>query len=569
MELLSNHIGYERFGAKQAVLQTETFLELPAVQLVSAENGEVIKHLPILSCGSVDQWISRYFYSIDFSDFKQSGSYFLRCGECTSHSFLIAEGLLMHSSFSDVLHYFKSQRCTGIFDQHDKQASVFGSDKKADVHGGWYDASGDMSKYFSHLSYANYMNPQQIPMIVWNMFKGLDLLKDNPDFAAHSKIRLQEEAVFGADFLLRMFSEEGYFYLTVFDKWSKDPKQRDICAYEKQSGDKTDDYQAAFRQGAGMAIAALARAYLSPEGGEYDAQQYLNCAEKAYWHLKTFNCNYCDDAVENIIDEYCALTASVELYRSTKQDKYLQEARYWAAQLSRRQQSDANHCNYWSANADGSRPYFHGAEAGLPVIALCLYLEIETDRRQRELYLQVLINALNFELSISREVFNPFSYPRQYVKSVNGEKRSAFFIAHDNESGYWWQGENARLASLACMAYFAKPWVNDAEVITELERFAQGSLNWILGLNPFDMCMLDGAGFNNPDYLPELGFFNAKGGVCNGITGGFENENDIAFNPLPQGKDMLQNWRWGEQWIPHAGWYLLAVMAQYADRQEA
>ena len=51
------------------------------------------------------------------------------------------------------------------------------------------------------------------------------------------------------------------------------------------------------------------------------------------------------------------------------------------------------------------------------------------------------------------------------------------------------------------------------------------------------MCMFDGAGYNNPDYLPELGFFNAKGGVCNGITGGFDNELDIAFKP--KGKPMI------------------------------
>ncbi|GAL19448.1 glucosamine-link cellobiase [Vibrio maritimus] len=43
--------------------------------------------------------------------------------------------------------------------------------------------------------------------------------------------------------------------------------------------------------------------------------------------------------------------------------------------------------------------------------------------------------------------------------------------------------------------------------------------------------MLDGHGHNNPDYLPKLGFFNALGGVCNGITAGFEDEADIAFNP--------------------------------------
>ena len=38
------------------------------------------------------------------------------------------------------------------------------SGKRADLHGGWYDASGDVSKYLSHLSYANYMNPQQTPL---------------------------------------------------------------------------------------------------------------------------------------------------------------------------------------------------------------------------------------------------------------------------------------------------------------------------------------------------------------------------------------------------------------------
>ena len=113
-----------------------------------------------------------------------------------------------------------------------------------------------------------------------------------------------------------MLSEDGYFYMTVFDKWSKDIEQRDLCAYENQSGDKTEAYQAAFRQGAGIAIAALATAYRKPTGGEFSAEQYLVSAEKAYWHLVEFNPSYCDDGQENIIDEYCALIAAVELYKS-------------------------------------------------------------------------------------------------------------------------------------------------------------------------------------------------------------------------------------------------------------
>jgi hypothetical protein len=564
VKLLTNHIGYECVGPKQAVLQTETRLNISQVELVSALSFEVIKHLPILASGTVDQWSQGYFHSIDFSEFTTAGRYFLRLDETQSQTFEIGEGLLMTRCFSDLLHYFKGQRCAGIFDQHDQKAVVLGTDKTVDVHGGWYDASGDLSKYFSHLSFANYMNPQQIPMIVWNMFKGLDLLKDNDKFAKYSAVRLQEEAIFGADFLQRMLSEEGYFYMTVFDKWSKDPEQRDLCAYENQSGDKTESYQAAFRQGAGIAISSLAVAYRNPTGGEFSAAQYLASAEKAYWHLIEFNESYCDDNQSNIIDEYCALIAAVELYKSTIDDKYLQEARSWAAKLSLRQQSDNCQLNFWSANSDGSRPYFHGAEAGLPVIALTQYLEIETNSELQQSIKKTIIKALKFELAITSEVFNPFAYPRQYVKGVDEAKRSAFFIAHNNESGYWWQGENARLGSLAAMVNLVKPHIEDASLNKALVGFAQSSLNWIVGLNPYDMCMLDGAGFNNPDYLPELGFFNAKGGICNGITGGFDNELDIAFKPEGQADDMLQNWRWGEQWIPHGGWFLLAIIAQSA-----
>lgn len=566
MKLLTNHIGYESVGPKQAVLQTETALNISHIELVSATNFEVVKQLPILASGTVDQWSKGYFYTVDFSCFKTPGRYFLRLDNTQSHVFDIAEGLLMTHCFSDLLYYFKGQRCGGIYDQHDKQASVLESDKVVDVSGGWYDASGDLSKYFSHLSFANYMNPQQIPMIVWNMFKGLDLLKDNDKFAKYSALRLQEEAIFGADFLKRMLSSEGYFYMTVFDKWSKDPKQRDLCAYERQSGDKTSAYQAAFRQGAGIAIAALAAAYRNPTGGEFSADQYLTAAESAYWHLIEHNKSYCDNGEENIIDEYCALIAAVELYKSSAHEKYLQQARNWAEKLIKRQQSDDLQTHFWSANSDGSRPYFHGAEAGLPVIALTQYLAIEQDRALQSKTEQVITYALKFELAISAEVFNPFGYPRQYVKGVDEVKHSAFFISHNNETGYWWQGENARLGSLATMVHLVKPFIKDQPLNESLDIFAQSALNWIVGLNPYDMCMLDGMGFNNPDYLPELGFFNAKGGICNGITGGFDNERDIAFKPEGQADDMLQNWRWGEQWIPHGGWFMLAIMAQFSTR---
>ncbi|EJL6924184.1 glycoside hydrolase family 9 protein [Vibrio alginolyticus] len=563
MLLLTNHIGYERLGPKKAIIQTEQpHLSSYTAQLICATSEQTVATFAVEEQGKVANWHQGYFYLIDFSSFTTSGDYFLQVEDTRSSSFIVGEHILLDQTLSDVIHYFKSQRCGGLFDQQDRQLPVLNSNKKVDVHGGWYDASGDVSKYLSHLSYANYLNPQQTPMVVWNILKGVSLLEGSEDIAAFTRTRLIEEALFGADFLVRMQNEKGFFYMTVFDKWSKDTAQREICAYETQLGHKFDDYQAGFRQGGGVAIAALAAASRLSVHGEYDQQKYRNAAENGYWHLKEHNTQYLNDGEENIIDEYCALLACVELFKATKETRYLEESRLWAQRLVARQMSDEQIQHFWSANQDGSRPYFHAAEAGLPVIALCEYLSIEDDSARSESVKRIVNLACEFEVTISNKVINPFGYPRQYVKGVNESKREAFFVAHNNESGYWWQGENARLGSLATMAYLAQPHIASQEVQQQLSVFAQDALNWVVGLNPYDMCMLDGHGRNNPDYLPQYGFFNAKGGVCNGITGGFEDEEDIAFNPPAQKEDVLQNWRWGEQWIPHGAWYLLAIISQ-------
>ncbi|MGR5434465.1 glycoside hydrolase family 9 protein [Vibrio owensii] len=563
MLLLTNHIGYERLGPKKAIIQTSRpRLSSYTALLVCADSHQTVATLTVEKQGKVANWHQGHFYLIDFSSFNTPGNYYLRFDHLRSSHFEIGEHILFDRTLSDVIHYFKSQRCGGIFDQQDRQAPLLNSDETADVHGGWYDASGDVSKYLSHLSYANYLNPQQTPMVVWNMLKGLSLLEGNDKLAKFTATRLIEEALFGADFLVRMQNEKGFFYMTVFDKWSKDTAQREICAYETQLGHKFDDYQAGYRQGAGVSIAALASAARLEVHGEFDQQKYRNAAENGYWHLKEHNTQYLNDDEENIIDEYCALLAAVELFKTTKEARYLEESRVWANRLSARQMNDEHIQHFWAANQDGSRPYFHAAEAGLPVIALCEYLAIEDDSERASVAKQIITQACEFEVSITNRVKNPFGYPRQYVKGVDEAKRDAFFVAHNNESGYWWQGENARLGSLATMAYLAQPFIESEILKQQLSKLAQDSINWIVGLNPYDMCMLDGHGRNNPDYLPQYGFFNAKGGVCNGITGGFEDEEDIAFNPPAQKDDMLQNWRWGEQWIPHGAWYLLAVMSQ-------
>jgi hypothetical protein len=189
------------------------------------------------------------------------------------------------------------------------------------------------------------------------------------------------------------------------------------------------------------------------------------------------------------------------------------------------------------------------------------YYEI-ADGDTRAQVLQTVRKSLEFELAVTHEVVNPFGYARQLVQSTDGVRRSSFFYPQNTETAPWWQGENARLGSLAAAARKAAIYFqDDAAFHGALETYAADQLNWILGLNPYDCCMMQGVGRNNVFYMyfESYEYNNAPGGICNGITGGRTNLDDIDFNVgfAVTGKD--EDWRWSEQWLPHAAWYLYAV----------
>jgi hypothetical protein len=561
--ILINHLGYEQGAAKKAVLQAGTLRNTRCFSLLRQPGGKAVYEGALGSPGHVKHWKSGGFAVLDFSACESPGGYRLQvhhaAGTLLSAQFVLERDLLWRQTVPAVLDYFHSQRCEGVLDATDRALPFTGArTERVDVHGGWYDASGDRGKYLSHLSYTNFMNPQQTPLVVWSLLAARELAADRGEKIAGP---LAEEAAHGADFLVRMQDRAGYFYTNVFDRWSADPNQRSICSFRTQEGIKSDDYQAGYRQGGGMAIAALARAAAADLTGEFSAARYHAAALSGFEHLEKYNPLYLDDHRENIIDDTCALLAAVELYRLEPDACCLASARRRAEALCARLVPSARSARTaWLRADSGRRPFFHASDAGLPAAALCRYLETEPEAGKRDSVRAALERVLRFELAVTGEVTNPFGLARQRVRAVNGPAYHAFFIPHANESGYWWQGENARLASLAAAARMgARCFSKDRDLRSRLEGYASDQLNWILGLNPFDACMLHGFGANNPEY--EHGHPNARGGICNGITGGFEDESNLDFLPHPYAEKGEHRWRWSEQWLPHAAWYLLAVTA--------
>ncbi len=509
-------------------------------------------------------WKGRHFWIADFTQAGKPGRYRLAVSgagaNLVSEPFAVGDGILADSCLSDILFYFKGQRCSGMYDAFDRHVPFFGGRPgTVDAHGGWFDAAGDDSKYMTHLSYAAFMNPQQQPQVVWNLLAAADLLRGAERERLQRLLwRVEDEARHGADFLVRMQDPEGFFYTTVHDIWTHEPGDRTICSFRLQTGERDDKYKAGWRMGAGSAIAALARASALGGGGEFPAATYLQKAVKGFRHLQAHNREYLNDGRENIIDDYCALLAASELFAATKEAEYLDAARSRAESLCGRLAGDGKYQGWWRADDKGERPFWHAVEAGLPVVALLRYLDVEPDSARGAAPIDAVAASLKFELGITSEIVNPFGLARQYVQGTKSPRHAAFFMPHDNESGYWWQGENARLASLAAAALLAAGKLPEP-VGEALRRYAVNQVDWILGLNPFDACMLQGRGRNSPDYLP--GFPNAPGGICNGVTSGMDDEGDIAFLPKPWDKNPSHNWRWSEQWLPHGAWMFLALAA--------
>ncbi len=563
-----NQVAFDQHAPKNALIgDDKLYTGKITFSIVNKSTNKTVFTGTLGPMQQIREWApGKYFYNADFSSFDQTGDFQL-CMKIdgkkyVSDSFHIGSNALAMLTIPSVIHYYHKQRANTPTELSvDAHVKLFGSDKTVDMHGGWCDASGDVSKYFSHLAYANFMSPQQTPLVTWAMVNADEAM---PGLLNKMGVRdsLQSEALWGADYMTRALSDSSYFYMIIFSYFNKDPNARRVVGLHANSV-TTNEYQCAFREGGGMAIAALARISRWKKHGDYTQRQYLDAARRAFAHLLLYNTQYDDDHKENIIDDYCALMAATELWITTNDNLYRDEARKRATSLSKRMTK----AGYFIAD-DGSRPYWHASDAGLPVIALARYLHKENDPAYRSKALATIKKALDYELEVTADASNPFGYARQTFKYKDSVK-NGFFIPHENETGWWWQGENARLSSLAAAALTGSRLIctssADAGEKRALARFAYNQVNWILGHNPYQVCFMYKFGRNNVPYMhSNFGHGSERGGISNGITGkeGNGDSSGIDYKTEDNGNE----WRWTEQWIPHAAWYLIAVSSMADER---
>jgi type 1 glutamine amidotransferase len=561
--ILVNQVGYDARLDKVAMLKTTD--AIPASTSFTVQNALTLETEYEGTAGTslqVKDWGTNWYTPLGFAALTKPGYYKVSAviagRSVESFAFEVGNGLLASQLVPAITNFFEGQKALSKEElAGDEHVRLFGSDKTVDLRGGWADASGDVSKYFSHLAYTNFMNPQQTPLVDWSM---IDAVEAMPSVLEAAGIRdsLTSKAFYGADYIMKSLSPEGYFYMTLFSYFKKDPSERRVVGLLADSK-TTTDYQCGYREGGGMGVAALARISTWKQPSKYKPAQYLTAAERAFAHLQKYSVQYIDDHKENIIDDYTALMAATELAIATHKPAYHQEAQRRARRLENRISDEGF---FWS-NDEKTRPFWHASDAGLPVIALIRYLDLEKNQTERQRAITVIRKFIDYQLKVTSEVTNPFRYPRQTFR-VKGVVKNGFFIPHDNESGWWWQGEDARIGSLATVLLrggrLVYPEKNSLGVKTEISDAYTALVSWILGCNPYHVCMMYGYGQVNVPYMAAMyGHGSGVGGISNGITGSKDKDDGSGIDF--QYEDNGNEWRWSEQWIPHTAWFLQALTA--------
>jgi len=407
-DILVNEVGYEQNGPKRAVIQSSAAIADTKASLVNS-GGTAVLEITLEAQTSVPGWGGRNFKIADFSNFEQAGTYKLKVGSKESQQFKIGKKILQTETGTFQIEFFNKMRNT---DAGDRNLGIYGGSQTQNIYGGWWDATGDPGKHLSHLSYANFFNPQQIPLVVWSLLHANELQPST--FGASTK----DEAAWGADYLLRSLSTAGYFYMSVFDSWGQG--NREICAWSGESGTRSAAYQSAMREGGGVSIAALARASKAGISKDSSSAQYLAGAKRAYAHLKANPTTYQDDGTENIIDDYAGLLAATELYNATQEATYKTDADARAQSLLSRQ-SDEGWFYTVKKSGKNERPFYHAADEGLPIVALARYVEVcDPAATIKNNVRNAIKKNLQWYAKVTYERANPFEYVKMYGEAASG-----------------------------------------------------------------------------------------------------------------------------------------------------
>ena len=592
--VLVNQVGYlPADQGKIFLVQGGEYFNGGTWELVDALTSNVIMRGDLSEVGpQLWQW---YYASGNFSAVQTPGSYFIKVqltgkrgefvGEIQSPTFRIGTDAL-DITFQRAYQFFYYQRCgcavvdnvvSGYYGHtlcHRDDAN-YPNGTHRETWGGWHDA-GDYNKYNGYtplsvyaLGHAYLLNPTffSTRMAGYPNSTGCS-------YHSHQVPDIVEEAMWGADFLVRMTLENGSLLSMVgsndfhghYGFWGPPGSETDNDISTTRDNRKLH-YGLTDHRTSMLAAAALAQLSGILSDNKWflsNAATYLLTAQRLYETNQYYGSNpaggICNDSWE-------ALLADCALFRVTGNAQYLAHANVVGEVLTNTfamNEVSAAHCGVdqpLSAIVEWSN-------VNQSAIVKARVIDVLERRWNIFWYPAAFTNIPNWQTIPNYfQILRLNATANPDVNTIGMPSNISYFF---HRPGKWNVGQNSyylNAAEVALLAYnLTKEW--------KYVNFALRLLDWVLGRNPFNICMMEGVGtFNTPYYHNRLCWQpgNWRGAVPGAVPNGIIGNQDLGplldapFYDLRGGTMEFggAQYETNEPWLPHNCYYLLAIANLY------
>jgi hypothetical protein len=153
INILVNQVAYDLKAPKMAIVKCDEPLSLStSFEIVDAKTAEKVYSGSLEQGIAVKEWSPNAYYSrANFTLLQKLGIYKLVIKKdditYSSYDFQIDNLAIEKIAIPAIVSFFHHQRANSPQElEADKSLLLYGSNKRVDLHGGWCDASGDVSK---------------------------------------------------------------------------------------------------------------------------------------------------------------------------------------------------------------------------------------------------------------------------------------------------------------------------------------------------------------------------------------------------------------------------------------
>lgn len=451
--IVTNQIGYRTNSLKTAVFDGAS--EERTFDVVNADTGAVV-YTGELSAESNCAFSGETNRTGDFSAVTTPGSYYITCGNLEqSYTFQIADDVY-HSALDDSVRMLYLQRCGSVVEDdtfghkacHNTLATIYGTDEKIDVSGGWHDA-GDYGRYVvtgaktvADLLYAYQTAPQ--------------LFQDDTGIpeSGNGVPDILDEARYEIEWMLKMQDSSGGVHHKVtcatFPGYVMPEEETDELIVTPISTTATADF---------CGTMALAYEFYQEIDADF-AKQCLDAGEKA-WNFLAENPNLIfKNPTDIVTGEYG--------------DNSDRDERYWAA------------AQMWQAT--GKEKYLTavesiGVQSGMDSANLGDYGNIAI----------LTMDGIDKDSDVYRKTKNAILRSADTYVADSAKNMFGFSVTQYYQGGW---GSNMKACNQGILMGYAYQLTGEQKYLNA----ANADLNYLFGRNPLGICYLTGYGTVSPEH---------------------------------------------------------------------